>query len=475
MNSTATPPFAAVVLAAGASRRMRSARSKVLHELLGVPLVAWPTRAALAAGARRVVVVTGPDDDAVADAARAHVAAPDRVSRAVQPQPRGTADAVWHGLGEVGDAEVVVLLCGDAPGVSPELVGEVAREGAACGLALVSVELDDPTGYGRVVRDGTGRVVAIVEDADATPAQRALREVNAGLYAVRTALLTEWLRRVGADNAQGERYLTDIVALAVRDGVEVRAVAAGDPALVAGINDRTALEEVEAALSLRHCRRWQTEVGVTFHLAHTSLVGPDVTFERDAEVGPGVTLLGRTRVGAGARIDRGAVLHDVNVGAGAHVKPYTVATDSIVGPGAQVGPFAHLRPGSVLDARVKVGNFVETKKAHLHEGAKASHLTYLGDAEVGAAANIGAGTITCNYDGTHKHRTVIGPGAFIGSDTQLVAPVEVGEGAYVGAGTTVTRDVPPGALAISRAPQRNIEGWVARRRQRSRGDERGDA
>ncbi len=340
-------------------------------------------------------------------------------------------------------------------------------------LAVVGMRLDDPARYGRFTRD-EGGLLRIVEAGDCTEAQLAIEEVNAGIYRADAGFLFDTLRGLGTDNAQGEYYLTDLVEAARAADLEVRdLVLDGDRASwTAGINDRADLAHAEAQMQGRLRARLMTE-GVTLIDPASVFVDETVRIGPDTVVEPGVSLHGDTRVGSGCIIERGVRLVDTQVGDGVHLKAYTVSEKTVIESKCVVGPFARLREGTVLRERVKVGNFVETKKTELGEGAKASHLSYLGDASVGPGANIGAGTITCNYDGKNKFRTEIGAGAFIGSDTQLVAPVKVGDGAYVGAGTTVTQTVPPGALALSRTRQKNIPDWVERRaRERARSEEK---
>jgi bifunctional UDP-N-acetylglucosamine pyrophosphorylase / glucosamine-1-phosphate N-acetyltransferase len=328
-----------------------------------------------------------------------------------------------------------------------------ARRGA---LALVTTEPPEPAGYGRIVRDASGAVVGIVEQRDASPAELGIREINAGIYAGPAEFFRSAIARLKARNAAGEYYLTDVVARAATS-IGVRAVKA-DFRDVAGVNDRSQLAEAEAILRQRINARWMAHA--TLHDPASIEIEPDVVVERDVEIGRGVALRGRTRIGAGARIGDGVLLSDTQVAAGAEIKAYTVAAEAVVGRNVKVGPFAHLRPGTILEEDVHVGNFVETKKTTLGRGSKANHLTYLGDAIVGRGVNVGAGTITCNYNGYEKTQTVIEDGAFIGSDSQLVAPVTVGRRAVVAAGATITEDVPPGALAINRVPQVAVPGYA---------------
>jgi len=456
-----------VVLAAGLGTRMKSDRAKVLHEVAGRPLIVWAVETALAAGAGRVVVVLGHQMEAIRALLDARYGA-GRVEVAHQAEQKGTGHAVQCALPALAsepDDRTVVILYGDAPLLRAERVAELARaaDGSPAHIALLSTRPSAPVAYGRLVRDGEGRLLRIVEHADASEAERAIGEMNAGFYAVRLRELRADLASLGSNNAQGEIYLTDLAERAAARGGAAVIEAPFDE--VTGINDRVDLARTEREARLRILERWMIE-GVTIADPASTYIDAEVgPIGRDTWIGPGVCLRGKTRVGARARIDTGSVLTDVEVQDEALVKPYTMASEASIGERAQTGPFAHLRPGTMLEADVRVGNFVETKKAHLMAGAKANHLTYLGDVSVGARANVGAGTITCNYDGFAKHRTTIEAGAFIGSDTQLVAPVTVGRDAYVASGTTVTKDVPRSALALSRVKQVNVEGWADRFRE----------
>ncbi len=453
---------------------MRSARAKVLHLLLGRELAAYPVQSARELGASRVVAVLGHQREDVERALVARFGA-DSIQVVEQREQRGTGHAVRLAMPALrGFSGTVLILYGDVPLLRREtlraLVGSARRY--RC-LALVTATPPDPAGYGRVVRDGRGHVLRVVEHKDATADELAITEVNAGIYAASAELLRDATDGLHARNAQGEYYLTDIVARAAA-GAGVTTVDA-DFRDVAGVNDRRQLAEAEDVLRDRINRAWMQHV--TFRGPASTVIEPDVVLGVDVELGRGVSLRGRTRVGRGARIDDGVILIDTEVGAGAEIKPYSVATEATIGVRAKIGPFAHLRPGTVLEADVHLGNFVETKKTRLGRGSKANHLSYLGDATVGAKVNVGAGTITCNYNGYEKSPTVIDDGAFIGSDTQLVAPVRVGRQAVVAAGTTVIEDVPAGALAISRVEQQNVPGYaekVARRYARpvDRGNER---
>ncbi|MEZ4366277.1 MAG: bifunctional UDP-N-acetylglucosamine diphosphorylase/glucosamine-1-phosphate N-acetyltransferase GlmU [Kofleriaceae bacterium] len=453
-----------LIMAAGLGTRMKSDRAKVLHEVAGRSLIGWVVEAARAAGAARVVAILGHQHERVQASLDARYGA-GAIEVALQLEPRGTGHAVACALpaleGEPDD-RIVVILTGDAPLIASERVAELVAACAAApaGMALLSTVPDREMPYGRLVRDVEGRLARIVEHVDATPSERALRDTNAGFYAIRLGHLRAGLATLRADNAKGELYLTDLVAHAHGRG---GAVAIDTPfEEVSGINDRVDLAAVTAAARRRINERWM-RAGVTMVDPATTYIDADVgPLGTDVWLGAGVCLRGATRLGARARVDVGSVLTDATIADDAHVKPYSVLTETAIGARAETGPFTHCRPGTQLDEDAKLGNFVETKKAHLSAGAKASHLAYLGDAQVGAKANIGAGTITCNYDGTAKHKTVIEAGAFIGSDSQLVAPVTVGRDAYVGAGSTITKDVPRGALALTRVKQVHLEGWAER-------------
>ncbi|HVR19458.1 MAG TPA: bifunctional UDP-N-acetylglucosamine diphosphorylase/glucosamine-1-phosphate N-acetyltransferase GlmU, partial [Polyangiaceae bacterium] len=427
--------FTAVVLAAGQGTRMKSAVPKVLHRLAGRALVEFSVRAAFEAGAVRVVLVTSGHPDIDALVARTFAGQP--VVLSVQNPPRGTGDAARVGLEHV-ETERVLVFCGDTPLVTAAELALVLGAANDADLALVSAELDDPRGYGRVLRAASGEVSEIREHRDLrSDDERRVREVNAGIYAAASETLRRALAEVRPNNAQGEYYLTDTVAIVARSG---RVLAIRGPAdTLVGVNDREQLRAAEETLFARiRARLGQSGVSIQgdARIDDTVLVAPDAT------LGPAVRLRGKSTVGAGAFIDVGVVVTDSEIGARAIVKPYSVVTQSRVGESAEIGPFAHLRPESDIEAEAHIGNFVETKKTRVRRGAKANHLAYLGDGDIGERANIGAGTIFCNYDGYQKHQTIIGEGAFVGSDSQLVAPVTIGKGAYVGTGTTVTEDVP---------------------------------
>jgi bifunctional UDP-N-acetylglucosamine pyrophosphorylase/glucosamine-1-phosphate N-acetyltransferase len=420
-------------------------------------MVHWAVDAARAVGASPIVLVVGYGADEV----RSSFAGHDEVLFAVQDQQLGTGDAVRAGLDVLPEgASSVLVLCGDVPLIPHEELEGLASLQAGQAVSVLSFEAPPPHGYGRMVRDGDA-VCGIVEAKDATPEQLAISECNSGSYCFDAEFLRQSIGDLGTNNAQGEFYLTDLVAMAHQRGLGARALIAADAARLAGANDRADL----AALQRRAQGLVNTALmrsGVTMDDPDSVWIDAGVSVGVDTVLGPGVRLSGSTSVGAGCRIAQGCVIGDSQVADGAQIHPYSVLESARVEKGCSVGPFARLRPDALLEEGARVGNFVEVKKARLGPGAKANHLAYIGDAQVGAGANIGAGTITCNYDGANKHLTQIGTNSFVGSNSTLVAPVEIEDNAYVGAGSIVTRTVPEGALGVARSKQRNIEGWVAR-------------
>jgi bifunctional UDP-N-acetylglucosamine pyrophosphorylase / glucosamine-1-phosphate N-acetyltransferase len=455
----------AVILAAGQGTRMKSALPKVLHPVAGRPLIHYPVRAALEAGCGEVVVVVGHGREAVASYLSSAFHANDGVfvRTAVQEQQRGTGDAAKAGLSAVRpEAERILILNGDIPLITADDVAPVAQkldDDPAAAISIATCTTDDPFGYGRIMRDAMGMIIEIREQRDLkSDEERAIKEWNPGIYAANKKLLEEALASLEPNNAQGEYYLTDIVKYAASRGNRVLGVPSR-PEVMDGVNDRAQLATIDRTMIERISKKHRI-AGVT--IRDGARVEDGVAIERDATIESFAVLRGRTKVGPGAVVDVGCVLTNADVGEGVHLKPYSVVTDSIVRTKAQIGPFSHLRPESDVGEDAHVGNFVEIKKTRLDKGAKANHLAYLGDGFVGEGANIGAGTIFCNYDGFSKNVTRIGKGAFIGSDSQLVAPVTIGDGAYVATGTTVTKDVPADALAIGRAKQENKEGYASR-------------
>lgn len=450
----------AIVLAAGKGKRMRSALPKVAHPVAGRPMLWHVLQAARSAGIREIVVVLGHGREALRETVGRFGA-----KVAAQESQRGTGDAARCGLSVVSSGvREVVVLCGDVPLIRPATIRSLlaAKRKRKAAASVLTGILSDPSGYGRVLRSPDGAVSRIVEERDGGAEIRKVREVNSGAYAFDRAFLARTLPRLSDVNIQREYYLTDLVVQALQEGKTVVPVPARDPDEVRGINSRKELAEATEILRRRKVEALLA-AGVTLPAPDRVHIDPEVTVGADTVIEPGAVLLGSTRIGRGVRIQAGCVVEDCRVDDGAHLKPYCVLTASRVRKGAILGPFAHLRPESDVGEDARIGNFVEVKKSRIGKGSKANHLAYIGDATVGRKANIGAGTITCNYDGLAKHKTVIGDGVFVGSDTQFVAPVTIGKGALIGAGATITRDVPPFALALSRVEQKVIEGWVVRR------------
>jgi bifunctional UDP-N-acetylglucosamine pyrophosphorylase/glucosamine-1-phosphate N-acetyltransferase len=442
---------------------MRSSTPKVLHELCGIPMVLWPVRAALAAGAGRVVVIDSP--------ARAlEEVLPEGVELAVQSDSDGTGGAVMAAADRIDPETPVVVLSGDVPLVGSAAIAELVQAHSDSGAAatMATAVLDDPTGYGRVVRDSDGSVARVVETkkpGDASDAELEIREVNSGIYVFSGSALLDVLPRLTAENAQREYYLPQTLDLLRSDGALLAAHVVGDERLMLGVNDRVALAQVrqlaQRAIAERHML-----AGVTIVDPSSTVIDVDVTIGQDALIEPGTALKGSTVVGAGAVVGPFTTAIDSRIGVRACVR-VSWLSDATLHAGVNVGPFAYLRPGSVLRDGSKAGTFVEIKNSDIGSGAKVPHLSYIGDADVGQDTNLGAGTITANYDGRAKHRTVIGERVRGGVDTSFVAPVQVGDDAYTAAGSVVTDDVPPGALAVARARQENVEGYAERRERES--------
>ena len=453
----------AIVLAAGAGTRMRSHRAKVLHELAGRSMIAYSLIAVREVGVTRTIAVVGHDRDQVSAAITE--LDPD-VLLAVQEDQRGTGHAVQVALDalESRPEGTVLITYGDVPLLTPQTLSELLDDHRSAGrtVTILSAELDDPTGYGRIVRDESSAVTAIREDGDADEIERAIREVNSGILAVDAGFLADAVAGLDTDNVQGELYLTDIVGRAVADGLPVGAHVLEDVWQTEGVNDRGQLARLGRELNRRLTDHWMRE-GVTIIDPDTTWIDSAVTLEPDVTLLPGTQLLGATVVASGASIGPDTTLRNVEVGADATIVR-TQGADVVVGAGAKVGPFSYLRPGTELGEDGKIGAFVEVKNARIGAGAKVPHLSYIGDAEVGEGSNIGAGTIVANYDGVEKHRTTVGKQARTGSNNVFVAPVTIGDGAYTGGGTVVREDVPPGALATSAGPQRTMEGWVQKKR-----------
>lgn len=445
-----------VILAAGQGKRMQSNLPKVLHPIAGRPMLTHVLDSARALGAQCIAIVVGHGADQVK---QAYAVQPDLQFALQQPQ-LGTGHAVLQAvplLQESNTNDVTVILYGDVPLVQPDTLRALLMA-RANGVAILTEILPDATGYGRIVRDSKGNVTAIVEHKDATPEQRSIQEVNTGIMAVPTRHLKSWLAKLTNNNAQGEYYLTDIIGMAVAEGVSVNVAHPAASFETLGVNSRLQQAELER-LWQRELARRQLEAGVTIvDPARFDLRG-ELVCGQDVFIDVGCVFEGRVVLADGVRIGAHCVLRNVTLGRSTHIEPFSHLDQAEVGAEAHIGPYARLRPGAQLADATHVGNFVEIKNTKLGKGSKANHLAYVGDADVGERVNIGAGTITCNYDGVNKHRTIIEDDAFIGSDTQLVAPVKVGKGATLGAGTTLTRDAPAGQLTVSRAKQLTIEGW----------------
>ena len=446
-------PVSVVVLAAGQGKRMHSALPKVLQPLAGRPLLAHVIRAARALDPAGIHIVYGHGAEQV----RAAFADQTDLHWALQAEQLGTGHAVTQAMPAIPDGHQVLVLYGDVPLIRPRTLERLVADGAGK-IALLTARLDDATGYGRILRNGGGDVSRIVEHKDATDAERSINEINTGLMACDSGPLRRYLGNLKNDNAQREYYLTDVIAMAVADKVKVDGIVAESATEVLGINDRAQLAAAE--------RAWQRQQAADLMARGATLADPEridirgeVIVGRDVFIDVGVVLEGKVVLGDRAHIGPYAVITDCTLGADTLVHPHTVMTGSSAGDDCEIGPFARLRPGTVLSGHVKVGNFVEMKNSHVAPRSKVNHLTYVGDATVGSEVNVGAGTITCNYDGANKHRTVIGDKAFIGSGVMLVAPIEVGAGATIGAGSTLTKNAPDGELTLARSKQVTIPGW----------------
>ncbi|UST85083.1 MULTISPECIES: bifunctional UDP-N-acetylglucosamine diphosphorylase/glucosamine-1-phosphate N-acetyltransferase GlmU [Pseudomonas] len=441
-----------VILAAGQGTRMRSALPKVLHPIAGNSMLGHVIHSARQLDPQRIHVVIGHGADVV----RERLAADD-LNFVLQDKQLGTGHATAQAVPFI-DADTVLILYGDVPLIEVETLQRLLKHVVPGQMGLLTVELDDPTGYGRIVRDADGKVAAIVEHKDASEAQRAITEGNTGILAVPADRLADWMSRLSNNNAQGEYYLTDVIEMAVSDGLVVATEQPHDPMEVQGANDRKQLSELERHYQLRAGRRLMAE-GVTLRDPARFDVRGEVSVGRDVLIDINVILEGKVIIEDDVQIGPNCVIKDSTLRKGVVIKANSHIEGAILGEGSDAGPFARLRPGTVLEAHAHVGNFVELKNAHMGEGAKAGHLTYLGDAEIGARTNIGAGTITCNYDGANKWKTVLGADVFIGSNNSLVAPVDISNGATTAAGSTITQNVDNAQLAVGRARQKNIDGW----------------
>lgn len=446
-------PLHVVILAAGQGSRMKSSLPKVLHRVAGKPMLHHVIDTARQLGAAGIHTVIGHGAEQVRTAT-----AQSDLSWVLQEQQLGTGHAVAQALPQLPDDASVLVLYGDVPLTRRETLENLISQVSEQSLALLTVNLDNPDGYGRILRDQDGRVTAIVEQKDASAAQQQISEVNTGILAVSAGHLKDWLPRLSNSNAQGEYYLTDIIAMAVAYGLEVKVSQPANPFEVQGVNNRIQLAELERWYQAREAERLMTEGATLADPARVDVRG-ELTIGNDVLIDVNVIFEGRVTLGSNVSIGPGCLIRDATIADGADIKANSVIEGAIVGAHAQVGPFARLRPGTELAANTKVGNFVETKKALVGEGSKINHLSYVGDAELGRNVNVGAGTITCNYDGVNKFRTVIGDDVFVGSNNSLVAPVTIDKGATLGAGSTITRDVGEGELAVARGRQRNIDNW----------------
>ena len=447
------PNMNIVILAAGQGKRMHSNLPKVLHPVAGKPLAQHVIDTARQLAPEKLIVVYGHGGEMV----RATLAAAD-IAWAEQAQQLGTGHAVAQALPALSDAAQTLVLYGDVPLTSVATLQALLRA-SKDGLAILTVDLADPTGYGRIVRDAAGQVQRIVEQKDASEAEKTIREVNTGIMAMPTARLADWLGKLKNDNAQGEYYLTDIVALAVAEGLPVRTAQPAGEWEVLGVNSKVQLAELE--------RQHQRNLADGLLVAGVRLADParidirgQLTHGRDVAIDVGCVFEGKVELGDAVEVGPYCVLKNVKVGPGTRIAAFCHFEDAVIGPDGVLGPYARLRPGSELGPEVHIGNFVEVKNGKIGAQSKANHLAYIGDAEIGQRVNVGAGTITCNYDGANKHKTIIEDDVFIGSDTQLVAPVRVGRGATLGAGTTLTKNAPPDALTVSRAKQMTLSNWV---------------
>jgi bifunctional UDP-N-acetylglucosamine pyrophosphorylase/glucosamine-1-phosphate N-acetyltransferase len=451
-------PLQIVVLAAGQGKRMHSDLPKVLHPIAGRPLLSHVLEAARVLSPSRLCVVIGHGGEQV----RARMAS-EPVHWASQERQLGTGHAVLQALPQLSEGGTVLILYGDVPLIAPDTLAGLVEAASAGAVALLTQVVEQPRGYGRIVRDGGGRVAGIVEEKDATEAQRAIREVNTGIMAVPRAQLAKWLGQLRNENAQGEYYLTDVIAAAVADGVavEVRHPRAAHESL--GVNSKSELATLERHYQMDRAAQLMKD-GVTLADPARVDVRGELACGRDVSIDVNCIFEGRVTLGDGVRIGANCILRDVTVGAGTEIKPFTLIEEASLGANARIGPYARIRPGSALSDDVHIGNFVEVKASAFGRGSKANHLAYVGDSTVGSNVNIGAGTITCNYDGANKHRTVIEDDVHIGSDVQLIAPVTVGKGATIGAGATISKDVPPGGLTLTEKKQVTKPAWIRPRK-----------
>lgn len=442
-----------VILAAGQGSRMKSSLPKVLHTIGGKSMLQHVIDSAMTLENSRSHIVIGHGAEAVESALSGQ-----SVQFALQAEQLGTGHAVAQAMPNISDNGVVLVLYGDVPLTRPDTMAQLVKIAERGQFGLLTVNLTDPTGYGRIVRSDAGDVVAIVEHKDASEAQRAITEVNTGILALPTALLREWIPLLSSNNAQGEYYLTDIIAMAAEQGVRIQAIQPATEQEVQGVNNRLQQAELERWYQRRQAEALMLE-GVSLADPARIDVRGEVSVGHDVAIDINVILEGRVEIGDNVTIEANCIIKDSVIGPDTHIKANSLLDQAVVADHCDIGPFARLRPGSHLASNAKIGNFVETKKARIGEGSKVNHLSYIGDAEIGTGVNVGAGTITCNYDGVNKSTTEIGDGAFIGSNSALVAPVKIGAGATVGAGSTITKEIKADQLAITRAKQTNLNNW----------------
>ena len=462
--------LAAIVLAAGMGTRMKSKTPKVLHEVCGRPMLHYPLMRLKELAVKLSIVVVGDHHKEIEAAAKG--SGNKHLRFVLQSPPRGTGDAVRCAMKKLapkysGD---VLILSGDVPLIETSTLKAMIRlhrkkKQSAAAVTVLSVLLEDPSGYGRIVRDTDGQIIEITEDKDCTPSQKKIQEINAGIYIIDALFLRENLKKIKANNSQGEYYLPDLIKMARKSGKRVASLLHINPEEIMGINNRVQLAKATAAMQ-RNINAAIMLSGVTLIDPKTTYIDDEVTIGGDSTIYPNVHLKGTTTIAKGATIEEGVKITDSTIGANTVVKSHSIIEDSRTGANVSLGPFARLRPGTIIKDGAHIGNFVEVKNSTIGRGTKAGHLSYLGDSSIGSNVNIGAGVLTCNYDGKYKYKTVIKDNAFIGSDTQLIAPVTIGKGAYIGSGSTITKDVAPNSLALSRAEEKTIPNWTKKKRKK---------
>jgi bifunctional UDP-N-acetylglucosamine pyrophosphorylase/glucosamine-1-phosphate N-acetyltransferase len=460
-------PVDAIILSAGMGTRMKSKWVKVLHPIAGKPMILHLLDRIRAAPVERVILVLGHQSDQVRETV---LKAYPQAQFVYQEKQLGTGHAVMQAEKLFNRQEKTLLvLNGDTPFILPETLESFIRnhQSKNAALSLMTAELDRPEGYGRVIRGRSGKIEKIVEEKDASPAQRKIREINTGIYLLDSGVAFEGLRQLTRQNSQNEYYLTDIVAFAVKEKKIIESVKAGHSEEVMGINTRVDLSNAEALVRRKNSEKWM-KAGVTLIDPDRTYIEDDVKIGKDTVIYPGAFIKKGSSIGEDCIIGSNTVISNTKIKNRALIREFCVIADSVIEEGVTIGPFAHIRPGTLLRKNARIGNFVEIKKSEIGEGSKANHLSYIGDTLVGKRVNVGAGTVTCNYDGAHKHQTIIGDDVFIGSDTQFIAPVEVKEGSIIGAGSTIVKDVPKDSLSLSRAPQVIKKGWVARKRNKTK-------